>query len=144
MFLPMTNRNEPDTWLIIDRVRREFPQIRISIPKVNAQTDGLDHLYFEGLHQLEQNSWGIPEPRDGERTRIEDIDLILVPLLTFDHDGHRLGYGKGYYDRFLSECRADTQKVGISFFEPTVEFLPAEPHDVAMDAVVTPRQFYKF
>ncbi|MCU0398827.1 MAG: 5-formyltetrahydrofolate cyclo-ligase, partial [Cyclobacteriaceae bacterium] len=64
-FLPLAQKHEPDTWLIIERIRREFPQIRLSIPKVNREKDELENFYFEGLHQLETNAWGIQEPKQG-------------------------------------------------------------------------------
>src|SRR5882762_10033654 len=57
-YLPLEKNNEPDTWPIIDRIRREFPQVRISIPRV-AGDNTLENFYFEGLHQLQTNAWGI-------------------------------------------------------------------------------------
>ena len=58
-FLPVIEKREPDTWLIIDRIRREFPHIRLSIPKVNPDSNQLENFFFEGLHQLKENNWGI-------------------------------------------------------------------------------------
>ncbi|MEQ9413631.1 MAG: 5-formyltetrahydrofolate cyclo-ligase, partial [Cyclobacteriaceae bacterium] len=117
-FLPITANKEFDSWLIIDRIRREFPNIRLSIPRINKKTDLLENFYFEGLHQLESNNWGIQQPKQGVPTEHEKIDLVIVPLLAFDETGHRVGYGKGYYDRFLATCRKDCQKIGVSFFPP--------------------------
>ncbi len=144
IFLPLEKNNEPDTWMIVDRIRREFPHIRISVPKVNAQTSELENFYFEGLHQIEINQWGIPEPRQGIPTPSEKIDLVIVPLLVFDEAGNRIGYGKGFYDRFLIQCRLDCKKVGLSFFEP-VEFI-ADPdaHDVKLNSCITPKEVYRF
>jgi 5-formyltetrahydrofolate cyclo-ligase len=69
--------------------------------------------------------------------------MILVPLLTFDLLGHRIGYGKGYYDRFLKLCRPTAQKIGISLFDPEDQ-LPAEDYDIKLTQVITPSQFYSF
>src|SRR5882757_1882531 len=90
-YLPLSKNNEPDTWMIIDRIKREFPQIRISIPRVKDDCD-LENVYFEGLHQLQATSWGIQEPFLGVTTPTEKIDLVIVPLLAFDTTGHRIGY----------------------------------------------------
>ncbi len=143
-YLPLEKNNEPDTWAIIDRIRREFPHIRISVPKVNPRTNEMENFYFEGLHQIEVNTWGIPEPKQGIPTPSEKIDLVLVPLLTFDQKGDRIGYGKGYYDRFFSQCRPDCKKVGLSFFDPVELISDLNEHDVKLNACVTPKQVYHF
>lgn len=144
VYLPMEKNNEPDTWAIIDRVRSEFPNVRICIPKVNNQTAELENFYFEGPHQLETNSWGVPEPKQGIPTPIEKIDLALVPLLCFDWKGDRIGYGKGFYDRFFSKCKPDCKKVGLSFFEPVDSIADVNEHDVKLTSCITPKQVYHF
>ena len=143
VFLPILSKKEVDTWLIIDRIRREFPHIRISIPKVNNQKGELENFYFEGLHQLATNDWGIQEPKQGIPTEIGKIDFVLVPLLAFDKRGYRIGYGKGYYDGFLFHCKPETKKVGISLFPP-LENVPTEAHDVPLTSCVTPQGCFEF
>ncbi|MCW5912740.1 MAG: 5-formyltetrahydrofolate cyclo-ligase [Cyclobacteriaceae bacterium] len=143
-FLPVTAKREPDTWLIIDRVRREFPHIRISIPRTDNRNHTLENFYFEGLHQLTTTAWGIQEPRQGTPTEPEKIDLVLVPLLAFDQTGHRLGYGKGFYDRFLKLCRPDCLKTGLSFFQAEKKIEGINELDVRMDLCVTPEGIIKF
>jgi 5-formyltetrahydrofolate cyclo-ligase len=91
IYLPIESKREPDTWPIIDRIQREFPHIRLSIPKVVG--DHLENIYFEGLHQLKENKWGILEPEQGVPTPAEKIDMVIVPLLAFDESGNRVGYG---------------------------------------------------
>jgi len=141
VFLPIEKMNEPNTWLLIDRLRREFPAVRISIPKTNRT---MENFYFEGLHQLETSAWGIPEPKQGIPTPTEKIDLVIVPLLIFDKLGHRVGYGKGYYDQFLSTCKPTCQKIGLSFFEPVDRIQDIMNGDVAMNGCVTPSSFFSF
>ncbi len=143
VFLPITANREPDTWPIIDRLRREFAHIRLSVPRVNRQTDQLENFFFEGLHQLKLNNWGINEPKQGIPTDPQKIDLVLVPLLAFDQAGHRVGYGKGYYDRFLNTCRNDCRKIGLSLFPP-IEKIGAEPQDVRLNFCITPEKVYSF
>ena len=142
-FIPITEKREVDTWLIIDRIRREFPHIRLSIPRISESTNSLENFYYEGLHQLKKNRWGILEPHQGVPTPVEKIDIILVPLLAFDSRGHRVGYGRGYYDRLLSLGRKDLQKIGLSLFEP-VHSIPHEPTDIALTHCITPTGYYQF
>lgn len=143
IFLPIREKREPDTWLIIDRIRREFPHIRLSLPKI--KTDGtMENIYFEGLHQLEKNKWGIEEPRHGVPTPVEKIDLVIVPLLCFDAQGNRVGYGKGFYDQLLANCRPDTKKIGLSFFEESVEIDDVYEGDAKLTHCLTPNQLITF
>lgn len=137
-FLPITSKKEVDTWLIIDRIRREFPNVRISIPKVNAQTGVFDSFYFEGLHQLATNEWGIQEPKQGIPTEPEKVDIVLIPLLAYDATGHRVGYGKGFYDKFLATCRPDCKKIGLSLFEAEEKISDFNQTDIKIDSCITP------
>ena len=143
-FIPIEEKREPNTWLIIDRIRREFPHIRLSRPKINTETGGLENFFFEGLHQLQKNIWGILEPKQGVPTESEKIDMVLVPMLTFDTKGNRVGYGKGYYDRFLSECKPSCKSVGLSLFDPTEYIENVEAHDIPLNFCVTPNQAFSF
>jgi 5-formyltetrahydrofolate cyclo-ligase len=143
IFLPIMDKREPDTWPVIDRIRREYPHIRLAIPRVNNETSALENFYFEGMHQLALNPWGIQEPKQGIPTESEKIDMVLVPLLACDKRGNRLGYGKGYYDRFLRTCRPDVRKVGVSLFD-LEEYIPAEAYDVKLTEVITPKGYIQF
>ncbi len=142
-YLPIIKNNEPDTWMIVDRVRREFPNVRISIPRITPEGE-LEHIYFEGLHQLQTNAWGIQEPRQGSPTPPEKIDLVLVPLLAVDKQGHRVGYGKGYYDRFLKRCRGDCNKIGLSFFDVIERIDDVDNHDIMLNSCITPQRNLNF
>ncbi|MEJ0054213.1 MAG: 5-formyltetrahydrofolate cyclo-ligase [Bacteroidota bacterium] len=136
-YIPLEKNNEPDTWPLIDRIRREFPQVRISVPRV-AGDGNLENFYFEGLHQLQKTTWGIQEPKQGVPTPSDKIDMVVVPLLVFDKSGQRVGYGKGFYDKFLKECRKDCKKVGLSFFEGVDTISDPNEYDVKLDGCVTP------
>ncbi|NOT75567.1 MAG: 5-formyltetrahydrofolate cyclo-ligase [Cyclobacteriaceae bacterium] len=142
-YLPIEKNHEPDTWQILDRIKREFPQIRISVPRTAAD-ETLENIYFEGLHQLKPNAWGISEPAQGVPTPADKIDLVLIPLLTFDKLGHRVGYGKGYYDRFLKDCGKNCQKIGLSFFEAVDRIDDVNEFDIRMNACITPSGFIVF
>jgi 5-formyltetrahydrofolate cyclo-ligase len=142
VYLPIESKQELDTWLIINRIHKDFPHIRISIPKI--QNEEMESFYFDGLHQLKKNSWGILEPTQGVSTPINEIDLVIVPLLAFDKLGHRIGYGKGFYDRFLKKCRSDSKKIGLSFFWPEEKIDDFNQHDVPLHFVFTPKEVFQF
>ena len=141
-YLPIEKNKEPDTWLIIDKIKKEFPGVRISIPRVRNKR--LENFFFEGIHQLKKNKWEIPEPQVGIPTAIENIDLVLVPLLAFDKSGNRVGYGKGFYDVFLKECVPTCKKVGLSFFEPVDCIEDIKDFDAQLTHCITPERVYAF
>ena len=70
--------------------------------------------------------------------------MVFVPLLVFDQHGHRVGYGKGYYDRFLDQCSESTLKVGLTFFDPVTKIEDIETHDISLDFALTPERIYAF
>jgi 5-formyltetrahydrofolate cyclo-ligase len=141
-YLPIAKNREPNTWLIIDRIRKDFPKIRISLPKVRNNI--LENFYFEELRQLEKNEWDILEPKHGEITPAENIDVVIVPLVAFDQTGSRVGYGKGFYDKFLALCRADCKKIGLSFFNPVDRIDDTQAFDMGLTHCLTPTDFYQF
>jgi 5-formyltetrahydrofolate cyclo-ligase len=143
-YLPLEKNNEPDTWQILDKIKRDFPHVRISVPKVNRSTNELENIFFEGLHQIEPNAWGIPEPKQGVPTPSDKIDFVIVPLLAFDKTGNRVGYGRGYYDRFLKDCRGDFKKTGLSFFDPVDEITDTNNYDIKLNGCVTPSKVIFF
>ena len=142
VFLPIEKNREVNTWLIIDRIKKDYPHVRIAVPKINNQSAELEHYYFEDKQQLEINTWEIPEPVKGIPTPIEKIDAVLVPLLAFDRHGHRLGYGRGFYDRFLANCRPDCKKIGLSFFEMEEKIEGIDDKDIPLDIIITPESVF--
>jgi 5-formyltetrahydrofolate cyclo-ligase len=143
IFLPIEKKREPNTWLIIDRIKREFPHIRISVPKVKYN-GALENLFFEAPDQLTVNAWGIAEPVNGIPTETKKIDMVLVPLLAFDSNGERVGYGKGFYDKFLETVRPDCKRVGISLFPPLEEIEDVNEFDIPLDLCITPHEVFSF
>lgn len=150
LFLPILRNNEPNTCLIINTLRKDFaPDIYISKSLENGE---MLHLKYEASTVLETNAWGIEEPKDlteslsseafFEKYKTEDI-LIFVPLLAFDKKGNRVGYGKGYYDRFLQYATKDTTIVGLSLFEPIDLIEDADVFDIKMNFCVTPERVWQ-
>lgn len=143
-FIPMANTKEPDTWLVINKLRIEYPYIKISVPKINVQTIEIENFFLEGTGQLKANAWGIPEPEYGVATRTEEIDLVLVPMLIADNFGHRVGYGKGFYDKFLATCTPSCVTVGLCFYEPIDRIDDVNNFDVPLKYCITPTTVHRF
>jgi 5-formyltetrahydrofolate cyclo-ligase len=143
-FLPMEKTKEPDTWMIINEVKEKFPDIRISIPKINTQAIIIENFFYEGPEQLKTNAWGIPEPAYGVPTPTEDIEMILVPMLIADKSGHRVGYGKGFYDKFLSTCEPSCVPVGLCFYDPIDSIDDINNLDMPLKYCVTPFKVHQF
>lgn len=137
-FLPIEKNKEIETSFIINRVWENFSHIQMIVSRINFQTMTLENLKFAPDTKLTANKWNILEPTESELVEIEKIDAILIPLLCFDERGFRAGYGKGFYDKFLSECRADCLKIGLSYFPPIAEISDAQSFDVKLDFCVTP------
>jgi 5-formyltetrahydrofolate cyclo-ligase len=144
IFLPITKKREPNTFLIIDKIQKEFPSIKISVPKINTETNTLESFYLNNLDELKLTPWGIPEPLSVNPTPSSVIDVVIVPLLVFDKTGHRLGYGKGFYDRFLLACKSSCKKIGLSLLPPIDMISTIEDHDQKLDLVVTPSKTFSF
>lgn len=144
IFLPITKKREPNTFLIIERIQKEFPFIKISVPKINTETNTLESFYLNNLNELELTPWGIPEPLSVNPTPSSAIDVVIVPLLVFDKTGHRLGYGKGFYDKFLLTCKSSCKKIGLSLLPPIEKINAIEDHDQKLDLVITPTNAFYF
>jgi len=141
LFLPISDRNEIDTSLILTLLQGKDKEI--VIPKMVGER-ALEHYLLTDSTVLKVNHWKIPEPVDGLQVPPEKIDVVFVPLLAFDLQGYRVGYGKGYYDAFLSQCRPSTLKIGLSMFEAVPAITDRESHDIKLDHCVTPEKVYTF
>ncbi|WP_457624383.1 5-formyltetrahydrofolate cyclo-ligase [Persephonella sp.] len=126
------HKNEVDTRFIIKKLL-EDGSFNLFLPKVSG--DRLLPVRISDLSGLKKGYAGIMEP-EGEVYSPEDIDIVVVPAVAFDLKGHRLGYGKGYYDRFLKETGA--LRVGVAYDFQVVDKLPAEQHDVPVELILTP------
>ena len=104
----------------------------------------MQHILLTDNTKLKANSWGVPEPLDGIEVPTQKIDLVFLPLLAFDENGNRVGYGKGFYDNFLRECKEDVVKVGLSLFTAEKEITDVNGNDIPLDYCVTPEKIYSF
>lgn len=143
VFLPIKHNNEVDTYPIINTLRKDFaPDLYISKSHSNGT---LTHHLYTPQTILIVNKWGVPEPEDTSLKIAEaTFDMVIVPLLAFDKKGFRVGYGGGFYDRFLSKCNPNCLKVGLSFFEPVDEISDTNEHDFKLNHCVTPNKIWTF
>jgi len=143
-FISIEKFNEVDTSHIFIKIWNEFPAIRTFAPRLDRVIDELTHHIYRSETELAENIWGIREPPNEEPIDPMEIDLVVVPLLCFDVRGYRVGYGKGFYDKFLAQCRPDCPKVGLSFFAPVGRIDEIDEYDVALGQCVTPETVYDF
>lgn len=139
-FLPHANKNEVDTWKVVSACQVSFQDVIVAVPYVVPETRQMQHYEFTTQTVLKENRWGIPEPDPLHAVMIqpEAMDVVIVPLLAFDKLGYRVGYGGGFYDRFLSQCRKDVIKIGLSFFNPVERIADVDAYDITMNYCVTP------
>ncbi|QQL48856.1 5-formyltetrahydrofolate cyclo-ligase [Mucilaginibacter ginkgonis] len=138
IFLPIISRREPDTYLIINYLKANHPNITLVYPQCNFAGCSMESFVDDTDLQLAENQFGITEPVAGNIINPDNIDMILLPLLAFDKRGYRVGYGKGFYDRFIARCRTDVQLVGLSLFEPMEHIDDVNEYDRQMHRCIMP------
>jgi len=141
IFLPITEKKEPDTFLLIGWLTKSHPEIKIIVPKADFDTALMTNHEYIGLQDLKQNTYQILEPQNGKLHQGE-IDMVIIPLLAFDLKGYRAGYGKGFYDRFLQNINA--QKIGLSLYPAIEKIDDVNEHDIRLDFCITPTGIIKF
>jgi 5-formyltetrahydrofolate cyclo-ligase len=120
---------------------------RVYYPKSDGLTNTMEFYRVSSLNQLESGYKGIREPREAQSLRYRlnknEDTLIIIPGVAFDTAGYRLGYGKGFYDRFLSK-RRQISTMALSFSEQIIDELPHDIYDIKMDKIVTEEIIYSF
>lgn len=142
VFLAIAEQKEVDTDYLLNILLGKDKNIVIS--KSDFKFGRMTHFLLTDNTIIKKNSHNIPEPTDGIEISPDKIDVVFVPLLAFDKNGHRVGYGKGFYDRFLNERKPETIKIGLSFFEAEEKIEDVFEGDVALDYCVTPKNVYRF
>ena len=143
-YAPFEKENEFDPQLITDYCYFKNPHQQLFYPVISEKDNTMESVIVNDHTVFAPNKYGIDEPVHALPMFPEEIDLLIVPLLAFDIKGNRVGYGKGYYDRFLKECREDLVKVGFSFFEAEAEISDIKRYDVKLDHCITPTKIYTF
>ena len=141
IFLPIAKQKEVDTGYLLSILHGKDKEI--VIPKSDFDTLEMQSILMTENTRIQENTFGIPEPTNGLEVPTTTMDVVFLPLLAFDLHGNRIGYGKGFYDRFLAECRADVVKVGLSFFEAE-DRIETSKGDIPLQWCVTPKHIYEF
>jgi 5-formyltetrahydrofolate cyclo-ligase len=142
IFLTIEELKEVNTEFILNILAGKDKNIVIS--KTDFDNNTMHHYLLTDNTVIKKNHWNIPEPIDGIPIPEHMINVVFIPLLAFDKEGNRVGYGKGFYDNFLSQCHENTIKVGLSFFEAENQIEDTHDNDIPLDYCVTPTQVYEF
>ncbi len=139
IFLSISAKKEINTEYLLHILQGRDKSI--IVPKAHIKTGEMTHILLQDSTVLKPSNYGVPEPVSGIEINPLQIDVVFVPLLAYDIKGNRLGYGKGFYDRFLNQCRPETIFIGLSFFEPE-DNIPSEKTDIPLHFCVTPYKIY--
>ena len=142
VFLAIETINEVNTEFILHILQGKDKEIVIS--KSDFKTIKMTHYLLTDNTKISKNKYNIPEPVNGIEVPVSKIDVVFVPLLAFDNAGNRVGYGKGFYDTFLSKCRPNTLKIGLSFFEPEQNIEGILKSDILLNYCITPNSVYQY
>lgn len=140
LFMGSASHKEVDTEGILTLLQGKDKQV--ILPRMEPKNT-LVHVLLTDATLIRLNAWGIPEPVEGLEVPLKKLEVVFVPLLAYDQNGNRIGYGKGYYDRFLANCPATCIKIGVSFFPPE-ELIPHEENDIPLNYCVSPNKIYRF
>ncbi|GAB3932869.1 5-formyltetrahydrofolate cyclo-ligase [Mucilaginibacter myungsuensis] len=138
LFLPIIENNEPNTHLIRNSLKETQPHIKVVFPKTDFATLRMKSYADDTELIIEKNSYNIPEPVSGNEVGIYQIDMVILPMLVFDEQGYRVGYGKGFYDRFCAQCKPGIKFIGLSLFDAVKCIQDVNQYDVRMHACLTP------
>ena len=142
VFQPISSQKEVDTAPLTALLQIREKQVAVS--RSDFDNRSMQHFLLTPDVKMELNPYGIPEPVDGNMIDANSIDVVFVPLLAYDSQGNRIGYGMGFYDRFLRNCREDAIKIGLSFFPPEESIGDVYESDVRLDHCITPEKIYSF
>lgn len=143
-YWPMDHHSEPNVELMTRFLRIMIPEIQIAYPIIDTSSISMKAVLTDENTYFKTNDWGINEPISDRFIDQKIIDLIFIPLLVFDKLGFRVGYGKGYYDRYLANCKKETVKIGFSYFEPIDQISDTNQFDVPLNYCITPQHIYEF
>ena len=139
-YLSNVLNNEVETNEIINLLFKKNK--RVFVPKILGTN--LIHIEINKNTSYSKNQLGIREPVNSSKSNPDLLEVIFVPLLAFDKQGDRVGYGGGYYDKFLGDIKNNALKIGLPLFEPVDKILDIEDHDISLDYIITPKRVYNF
>jgi len=139
--------NEADTIETIKELLKNKGENKknIIVPYVEKNNPILQLSELKNFSDLEPKTFGIFEPKECKIKKFDanKLDLVVVPGIVFDENGHRIGYGHGYYDRFLKKISSKAKKAGLAFDFQLIGKIPEEQHDIPVDFVITEKRIVK-
>lgn len=132
-YVSMNDSREVDTHGLIKKMLADNK--KVVVPVTNLKEGTLSHILLSSYEDLQENKWGVLEPNDGEYVSPEALDLVIVPMVGADEQCNRIGYGEGFYDRFLKDV--DCPKIGLLFERNILKKLPVEDFDIPLDKILT-------
>lgn len=135
-YVSMNKRREVDTHSMLKELVDS--QKQVAVPVMEFGSNRLHHHRLKSFEELVPNDWGVPEPVNIRPIQPTEFDLIIVPMAGGDEQCNRMGYGKGYYDRFLKE--AECPAIGLSYECTILPSIPADSHDVALTRIITEKR----
>jgi 5-formyltetrahydrofolate cyclo-ligase len=143
-YCPSEKYNEPNTYLFSTYLGHMMPALQTCYPVTDFDTLEMKPLLVNDYTEFYLTEAGIEEPVDGIDIDPKEIDLVFVPMLICDKAGYRVGFGKGFYDRFLPKCSEDVVKVGFSYFEPVDCIDDTNQFDIPLNFCITPGRVIEF
>jgi 5-formyltetrahydrofolate cyclo-ligase len=143
-FYPIEEKREINSFILVDFLKFRNPGLVVCYSRTNVFENTMQAIVTTDDTDFDTNEYGIPEPVTGEVLDVQLLDAVLVPMLIFDQAGNRVGYGKGFYDAFLQNCRTDCIKIGLSYFDAVERIEDASNFDVPLNCCITPQKIYVF
>lgn len=143
-YWPITEHKEPNTHLFTDYLEFRYPGLQTLYPKSDIETHQMTAVMVNEDTHFVKNLYSVYEPESGDIIEPDQLDMVIVPLLAVDRKGYRVGFGKGFYDRFLANCNENCIKVGFSYFDPIEALEDCSQFDVPLDLCITPQAVYVF
>jgi 5-formyltetrahydrofolate cyclo-ligase len=143
-YSPSEQMAEPNTFLFSNYLSHMIPGLEICYPVTDFDTLEMQARQVNDHTAFHLTEFGIEEPSDGAEIDPQQIDLVFVPMLICDSKGYRVGFGKGFYDRFLPKCRPGVLKLGFSYFEPVDSIDDTHQFDIPLDFCITPERVIEF
>ncbi len=143
IFLPIDKFSEVDTQPIFDFLIHS-PDHFAATSKCDFNNGSLEHFVCDISTRFATNKYGIKEPINGQPIQEKELQLIFVPLISFDRKGMRIGYGGGFYDKFLNKCLSKCVKTGLALTPPLDNIDYSESYDIPLDNCLTHHALYNF
>jgi 5-formyltetrahydrofolate cyclo-ligase len=143
-YWPIEENNEPNTHLFTEFLKFRNPELKICYPVCNFTPMAMQAVATDIDTPFEKRNLNIHEPDSDNIVAATEIDMIFVPLLAFDKQGYRIGYGQGFYDKYLAGCRNDCIKAGFCYFEPVESIADRHDFDIPLNICITPHNVYGF